>query len=684
MATKRMKQSAGYKDVVVMVGIIGIVIMMVVPLPPYILDLLLAANISFAVVLLLLSMNVKSPLDFSIFPPVLLVATLFRLALNVSSTRLILLHGYAGRIILAFGNFVVGGNYVVGLVVFLILVIIQFVVITKGSERVAEVAARFTLDAMPGKQMSIDADLNAGLIGEDEARKRRQDVAREADFYGAMDGASKFVKGDAIAGIIITFINIVGGLIIGVVQGGLSVGDAIQKYTLLTVGDGLVSQIPALLIATATGMIVTRNASTGNLGEVFLEQVGAQPKTIGIAAGVLVVFSLIPGLPFFPFLMIGLLLGITAYRLTSAGKQAEEEYRLEKAKDEQQRSEIITPEDVLEMIKVDPLEVEIGYGLVVLTDEKQGGDLLSRFGAVRKQCALELGMVVPMIRIRDNVQLGMHNYTVKIYGAKVGEGELRPNRLLALCSEPMEELAGEHVKDPTFGMPAVWIQEEQRDEAEALGCTVVDPSTVLVTHITQVIKDHAHELLGRTEVKKLLDSLKQDHGPLVDELVPNQLSIGQIQSVLKNLLKEGISIRNLVGILEAMADHASSADSIETLTEYVRQSLSRQITEEYLGPDGILRVIRLDPALEALLAEEAKTGGIIEAQFVHRLMHRLMQEIQKLAVGGYPPVVLTSAPARPVFRRIIEPLVPQLIVLSFNEIDPKIQLEVVGMVNHEN
>lgn len=671
-----------YQDVIMMVGIVGIVVMMVIPLPPAVLDLLLAGNISFAVVLLLISMNVKRPLDFSAFPPVLLVATLFRLALNVSSTRLILLRGYAGEIINAFGNFVVGGNYVVGFVVFLILVIIQFIVITKGAERVAEVAARFTLDAMPGKQMSIDADLNAGLIGEDEARRRREEVAREADFYGAMDGASKFVKGDAIAGIVITFINVVGGLIIGVVQGGLTVDQAIKKYTLLTVGDGLVSQVPALLIATATGMIVTRSVSTGNLGEVVIGQVGGQPKAMGIAAGVLLAFSLVPGMPFVPFMVLGLMLGFLAYQMTNMARQEEEQKQQELAQEQLQRAEIVTPEDVLDMIKVDPLELEIGYGLVVLTDEQQGGDLLGRFGAVRKQCALELGMVVPMIRIRDNVQLGAHEYVIKIYGAKVAGGELRPQRFLALCGGPVE-LAGEQVKDPTFGMPAVWIEEDQREEAEALGCTVVDASTVLVTHVTQVIKDHAHELISRSDVQKLLNSVKEEHGPLVEELVPGLLNVGQVQGVLKNLLREGISIRNLVGILEAMADHAATADSLETLTELVRQSLARQITDTYVGPDGILRVIRLDPALEEVLREEAQEGGTVDSQFVHRLMHRLMQEIQKLAAGGYPPVVLTSPMVRRTFRRIIEPMVPQLVVLSFGEVDPRAQLEVVGMVKLE-
>ena len=671
-----------YQDVIMMVGIVGIVVMMVIPLPPAVLDLLLAGNISFAVVLLLISMNVKRPLDFSAFPPVLLVATLFRLALNVSSTRLILLRGYAGEIINAFGNFVVGGNYVVGFVVFLILVIIQFIVITKGAERVAEVAARFTLDAMPGKQMSIDADLNAGLIGEDEARRRREEVAREADFYGAMDGASKFVKGDAIAGIVITFINVVGGLIIGVVQGGLTVDQAIKKYTLLTVGDGLVSQVPALLIATATGMIVTRSVSTGNLGEVVIGQVGGQPKAMGIAAGVLLAFSLVPGMPFVPFMVLGLMLGFLAYQMTNMARQEEEQKQQELAQEQLQRAEIVTPEDVLDMIKVDPLELEIGYGLVVLTDEQQGGDLLGRFGAVRKQCALELGMVVPMIRIRDNVQLGAHEYVIKIYGAKVAGGELRPQRFLALCGGPVE-LAGEQVKDPTFGMPAVWIEEDQREEAEALGCTVVDASTVLVTHVTQVIKAHAHELISRSDVQKLLNSVKEEHGPLVEELVPGLLNVGQVQGVLKNLLREGISIRNLVGILEAMADHAATADSLETLTELVRQSLARQITDTYVGPDGILRVIRLDPALEEVLREEAQEGGTVDSQFVHRLMHRLMQEIQKLAAGGYPPVVLTSPMVRRTFRRIIEPMVPQLVVLSFGEVDPRAQLEVVGMVKLE-
>nr|MBO2478378.1 flagellar biosynthesis protein FlhA [Bacillota bacterium] len=532
-------------DITIVLAVVLIVVMMVVPLPTGLIDLLLAVNISLALLVLMLTMNVRHPLEFSVFPTLLLVLTLFRLALNVSTTRLILLQAHAGSIIQAFGNFVVGGNYVVGFVVFLILVVIQFIVITRGAERVAEVAARFTLDAMPGKQMSIDADLNAGLITEEQARQRRLDIQREADFYGAMDGASKFVKGDAIAGLIITAVNILGGFAVGVGQRGMDISEALQRYTLLTVGDGLVTQIPALLIATATGIIITRAASEASLGRDVTGQLAAEPRVLMVAAGTLVAFALIPGLPFVPFMALAVLMG----GLGMVARREQERSKAPPPKPQPEPAADRRPESVLGLLHVDPMEIEIGYGLIPLVDVEQGGDVLERISMIRRQMALELGIVVPSIRIRDNMELNANAYVVRIKGVEVGRGELMPTHYLAMDSGATAKIPGIETREPAFGLPALWISPSDRAAAEQAGYTVVDASAVLATHLTEIIRRHAADLLGRQETKALLDKVKEEFPAVVEELVPELLSIGEVQRVLQGLLREGVPIRNLVVIL---------------------------------------------------------------------------------------------------------------------------------------
>ncbi len=683
-----LERLTGVSDLLVVVGVVLIVVMMILPMPPLFLDLLLAVNISLALLVLLLTMNVRSALELSIFPSLLLLATLFRLALNVSSTRLIMLHGYAGNIIQAFGNFVVGGNYVVGFVVFLILIVIQFIVITKGAERVAEVAARFTLDAMPGKQMSIDADLNAGLIDEGQARQRRRDIEREADFYGAMDGASKFVKGDAIAGIVITLINVLGGFTVGVLQQGHSFGEALEVYTLLTVGDGLVSQIPALLISAATGIIVTRAASDGNMGSDVTKQLFTEPKVLWVAAGVLGGLGLVPGLPTIPFVTLALLFGGVGYLLVGAKVQTAEVEELEK--EQQQIEESKRPENVLSYLQVERIELEIGYSLIALVDQEQGGDLLDRVTMIRRQLALELGLVVPPVRIRDNMQLKPGAYVVKIKGIEMAKGELMVNHLLAMDSGAVSErLDGVPTTEPAFGLPALWIPDAQRERAELAGYTVVDPPSVLATHLTEVIKQNAADLLGRQETKTLLDHMKTDYEAVVQELVPGMLSIGDVQRVLQNLLRERISIRNLVTILEALADSGEITKDPDELTEIVRESLSRQISGQFADESGVIHAITLDPGIEREIAsalERTDRGTFINID--PRVAGTLFEEVarvwQQAAEAGIEPVVLCSPQVRLPFRRLTERVLPYLNVASFNEVSPDVQVQSVGMVNISN
>lgn len=673
-----------YSDILVILGVIMIVVMMIIPLPPIMLDILLVCNITLSLVILMVTMSIKKTLEFSVFPSLLLITTLFRLALNVSGTRLILLHGYAGEVILSFGNFVVGGNYVVGFVVFAILIVIQFIVITKGAERVAEVGARFTLDAMPGKQMSIDADLNAGLINEQQAIQRRKEIRMEADFYGAMDGASKFVKGDAIAAIVIIFINIIGGLIIGMMQKGMPLMQALQHYTLLTVGEGLVNQIPALLISTGTGVIVTRAASEANLGTDLIKQMVNQPKILLVASAVLVFFGIIPGLPKIPFFILAGLIGVLAYSMQQSIQesvvQEEEEER------EKELEEVKKPESVINLLQVDPLELEIGYSLIPLVDPKQGGDLLDRITLIRRQCALELGLVVPAIRIRDNMQLKPNLYTIKIAGLEVAEGELMIGYYMAMDPGMVEEpLEGIPTMEPAFGLPALWVKDTQRSQAEMAGYTVVDLPSIIATHLTEVIKGHAYELLGRQDVQSLIDSLRETHSAVIDELTPNLLSLGEIQKVLQNLLKEGISIRNLVTILETLADYARLTKDTDVLTEYVRQALSRNISKQYQSAPGAITVITLDPQLEQLISESVQHSEYgsyvaIDPNLGQQLLSNLAEETQRVAAMGYQPIVLTSPNIRLHFKRLTERIAPGLIVLSYNELDSNLKVQSVGMV----
>ncbi|WP_213973807.1 flagellar biosynthesis protein FlhA, partial [Tepidanaerobacter acetatoxydans] len=588
-------------DIVMAVIAIGIVIMMIIPLPSFLLDFLLTFNITLALIILLISMNMEKPLDFSIFPSLLLITTLLRLSLNISSTRLILINGYAGKVIESFGNFVVKGNPLVGFIIFIIIEIIQFMVITKGAERVAEVAARFTLDAMPGKQMSIDADLNAGVISESEARSRRQEIQREADFYGAMDGASKFVKGDAIAGIIITVINIIGGFITGMVFQGLEFTEALNRYTLLTVGDGLISQIPALLISTATGIVVTKSASSGHLGKDVIKQFTAYPKLLLLSSAALGFFAIVPGLPFVPFMVLAGTLGYAGMSLQKASDS--EKQKIEQLQKEKELDEMKKPENIYSLLQVDPIEVEFGYNIIPLADTNQGGDLLDRVVMIRRQCALDLGIVVPMIRLRDNIQLKPNEYVIKIKGVEVARYELRTDSYMIMnpTGGPIE-IDGIETREPAFGLPAMWISDDKKEIAEMKGYTVVDASSVLATHLTEVVKQNAHELLGRQEVKNLLDNLKEQYPALVEDIVPKMLTIGEIQKVLSNLLRENIPIRDLVTILETLGDYAALTRDTDMLTEYVRQRLKKVITERFI-PSKIAQVITLDSQIEDMILD---------------------------------------------------------------------------------
>lgn len=674
-----------YFDIIVAFGVIGIVLMIIVPMPSKLLDILLALNITISVVIILLTMFTTDVLQFSIFPTILLITTLFRLGLNISSTRLILKDAYAGEIIEAFGSFVVGGNYVVGIIIFLIIIIIQFVVITNGAGRVSEVSARFTLDAMPGKQMSIDADLNAGLIDELGAKERRKKLQQEADFYGAMDGASKFVKGDAIAGIIITAINIVGGIIIGVVMLGMDIQNAATTYVRLTIGDGLVGQIPALLISTASGILVTRSGSDENLGNLLTSQLTGFPKVIAIASVVLLFLGLIPGLPKIPFFLLSAATGASAYLLYKDEKEKEIE-EIEYKEAEAMEIEKKEPENVMSLISVEPMEVEIGYGLIPLADESSGGDLLQRIASVRRQCAIEMGIVVQPIRIRDNLQLKTNEYVIKIRGTVIASGELMASMLL--CMDPTNEsvdIPGIKTVEPTFGLPAVWINKDQRETAEIKGFTVVDPTTVMVTHLTETIKLHSYELLGRQEVKMIIDSVKEKYSAVVEELIPDLMTIGEVQKVLQNLLKEKVPIKDMVTILESLADNSRSTKDIELLTEYVRFALARTICNPLLGDKRSITVATLDPKLEDLISNNLQksmqgTFPAIDPDTTGNVLASIRNVLETVYFNENQPVFLVSPKIRPAFRRLIEMVYPHITVLSLNEIPNDIEIKTEGVV----
>jgi flagellar biosynthesis protein FlhA len=662
-----------------------IVIMMVVPLPTILLDVLIFINLALSLTIILVAMNTNEPLQFSIFPSLLLLTTLFRLALNVSTTRSILTNQEAGQLIDTFGQFVVGGSAIIGFMVFLILIIIQFIVITKGSERVAEVGARFTLDAMPGKQMSIDADLNAGIITEKEARERREKIEKEADFYGAMDGASKFVKGDAIAAIVITLINILGGLIIGITVHNLPFGESVSTFTLLSVGDGLVSQIPALLISTATGIIVTRAASDGNLGTDITRQIFAYPKLLYVVAGFIAMFGLLPTInPVLPFVLGGLV-GFGGYRMQMNLERSQEAE--ESAEEEQELEEVRSPESVVNLLQIDPIEFEFGYGLIPLADTNQGGDLLDRVIMIRRQCALELGIVVPVIRIRDNIQLQPNEYVLKIKGNRVAHGELLLDHYLAMSPGIDDDtIEGIETTEPAFGLPALWVNEEMKEQAEMSGYTVVDPPSVVSTHLTELIKRYAHELIGRQEVKTLIDHVKESSPAVIEELVPNLMSVGEIQKVLMKLLKEKISIRNLGIILETLADYASLTKDPDILTEYVRQSLSRQITLQFTSQGESLQVITAGASLEKRIADsiqQSEQGNYLslDPESSQQIYQEVLEQVNRLQQTGVQPILLTSPAIRMYLRQFLERYIPDLPILSYNELEPDVEVQSVGVVN---
>ena len=704
------KKVQSYSDIGVALLMVLIIIMMVVPLPTWLIDMLLAMNITLGVVTLLVTFYVKRALDLSIFPTLLLISTLFRLSLNVSTTRLILLYGNAGELINAFGNFVVGGNYVVGIIMFLILVIIQMLVIIKGAERVAEVAARFTLDAMPGKQMSIDADLNSGLIDEQGAKQRRQDIQREADFYGAMDGASKFVKGDAIAGPIITTINIIGGLSIGIFMRGMDAATAAGHYSLLTVGDGLVGQIPALLMSTAMGVIVTRAAASSELGPDLINSFTMYPRPLYIASGMLLSLGLLPGLPTAPFLALALLMGFLGYTVGREANvqaiEAEEQAAMAPAGQaapggamapaggapapgaaaEAPKSEPVSPDDVMKLLTVEPMEAEIGYAIIPLIDPAQGGDMLDRIGTIRKQMALEMGIVVPPIRIRDNIQIKPTEYILRVKGAEAGRGELLPDHYLAMNTGAVEEdLIGVPTKEPAFGLPALWISPDLRDKAEAMGYTVVDAPSVLATHLSEVIKKNGAELLTRQEVQKLTDMVKETAPAVVGELLAS-LSLGEIQKVLQNLIREQIPIRDLVTIFEALADFGKMSRSVDFLTERAREALSRLISLKIQGPDGIITAATLSPNWEQKImagVDGDLTRGWqlnLDPREVQKMIGAISRAMEEMVVKNLPPVLLVHPDVRLIVRRLIEGSISNIFVVSYNEITRGIQIKTVGMV----
>lgn len=674
------------KEISVLLAVLLIVVMMVIPLPTILLDFLLIINISLSITILLVGMNTKEPLDFSIFPSLLLLTTLFRLALNVSTTRSILSNGDAGHVVATFGEFVIGGSPVIGFIIFLILVIIQFLVITKGSERVAEVAARFTLDAMPGKQMSIDADLNAGMISEKDARARREKVGREADFYGAMDGASKFVKGDAIAGIIILFINVIGGFIIGMTMMGMDFAEAASTFTLLSVGDGLVSQIPALLISTATGIIVTRAASDGSLGDDLTRQLFAYPKLIYVVAGCIALFGLVTPIGILLTWSIAGLLVFAAYKMQKAkDKEAEELEEMPELPIEEENS----PENVLNLLQVDSLEFEFGLGLIPLADATQGGDILDRVIAIRKQIALELGLVIPIIRIRDNVNLESNEYTIKLKGNEITKGEIFLNHYLMLVPEEEDHgILGIETVEPTFGLPALWINDEMKRKAEIYGYTVVDATSVITTHLAETIKRYAHEILGREETKQLIDKVKETSPSIVEELVPSLLSVGQIQKVLQKLLKEKVSIRNLSVILETLADWAVFTKNPDYLTEYVRQSLSRQITQQ-LTVGKMIQVITVNAQVEKIISENLQETeqGIyltLDPQSIQQLVLSLNETIQQVVKVGIQPIIMTSPTIRMYVKQIVERINDDIPVISFNELESDVEVQNIGVVHFQD
>ena len=672
-------------DITMAVAVVAILVFMIIPLPPMFLDLLISFNITFALIILLASMYTLRPLELSAFPSILLLITLFRLSLNVASTRIILLHGNegamaAGKVIQAFGNFVVGGNYLVGIIIFIILVVINFMVITKGAGRISEVAARFTLDAMPGKQMSIDADLNAGLINEQQARSRREEISREAEYYGAMDGANKFVRGDAIAGIIITLTNIIGGLAIGVFQNKMSFANAAHTYTLLTIGDGLVTQIPALIISTSAGIIVSRAGAESNLGAEITSQILFQPRAIGITSIVLFGFGIIPGLPLIPFWVLASLAGLLTlmiHRATRQQMQVEQEAQL--------MEENSVPVERLDSLPpLDALAIEVGYGLIPLVDAEQDGELLDRIKSIRRQVAYEMGIIVPPVHIQDNMQLKPGEYSILLKGNEIARGELMTNHYLAMNPGAVDEaIDGIPTHEPTYGLPALWIKDNAKENALAKGYTVVDLAAVMTTHLSEIVKRHGPEFIGRQEVQQLLDHLKDTHPKVVEELVPNSLSLGGVVKVLQNLLREQVSIRDLLLVLETLADWAPATKDLDLLTEYVRQSLARTITKMHLTRDGILQVITLDHSVESAIAaaiQQTEQGShfALDPNTAQKVINNLVKVLEKSSGLNLQPVIVCSAPIRCHFKKLIDQFIPNISVLSYDEILSNVEIQSLG------
>ncbi len=684
---KRFEKFTKNTDLFIAFGLLAIISVMIIPLPPMMLDIALTFSLALSLLILLTAIYIKRTLDFSSFPSLLLLTTLFRLALNVATTRLILTHGHegpqaAGGVIQSFGNFVVGDNYVIGFIVFVILVVINFVVITKGSGRVAEVAARFTLDAMPGKQMAIDAELNAGIINEQEAKRRRKEIEQEADFYGSMDGASKFVRGDAVAGIIITVVNIIGGLLIGIMQKDLDFGTAAKYYTMLTIGDGLLAQIPALIISTAAGMIVTRSSSDASMGTELTSQLLMNPKAIYICGAVLTALALVPGLPGIPFFTMAIIMAGIAWTI--------DQYRNEATNEEKRKAavELAAPkkENVESMLPLDMVELEVGYGLISVVDSSKSGDLLERIASLRKQFALDMGIVVPSVHIRDNLTLAPGEYRFMMKGSRIGGGILKPDSLMAMDpGDVRKKIEGVATKEPAFGLDAVWIHPSKREEAEVAGYTVVDLPTVMATHITEMVRTHAHEMLGRQEVSQLIDNLKKTHPKVVEDLIPDALTLGGVVRVLQNLLKEQISVRDLLTIFETLADEAARTKDLDLLTESVRKQLSRSITAKYSGDDGAVSVMTFDSKLEelvsnSLLQTEQGVQLVMDPQSASKMISSIASKIENHPEIAGQPILLTSPTVRRHIFKLVSRFIPQLIVLSHNEISADARVQSVATV----
>ena len=680
-------------DITLAIGLVSIIAMMVLPVPPGILDFLLTLNISFSVIILLVCLYTKEPLDYSSFPTILLIATLFRLSLNVSSTRLILLHGEAGNVISSFGEFVVGGNYVVGTIIFAILVIINFMVITGGAGRVAEVSARFTLDSMPGKQLSIDADLNSGLIDEEGAKTRRRKLEREMNFYGTMDGASKFVKGDATAGIVIVIVNIIGGFVIGMWQLKMNALTSLSTYTILTVGDGLVSQIPALLISTATGLIISRAAGQDtSLSQDIQKEMFSDPRVLGIVGGLLGFLAIVPGMPTIPFMAIGGLMGTLAYYQNKENQKvkAEEEKQKEDSKKAERmgkRKKKATRESVMELLSVETIEIEVGYRLVPLLNIEQGGDLLERIAQIRRQTALELGIVLPSIRVRDNLQLSPNSYQIKLKGIAIESGVVYPERSLAMNSSGNNDdsnINGISAIEPAFGLPALWIEEQDKDYAESAGYTVVTPSAVVSTHLTEIIKKNSSEILSRADVQQLIDNLKKEVSEDYVSDLMKELTVADVQQVMQNLLRERVPVRDLRTILETLSLQIKLNKNPDYLTEQTRRALARTICKQNLADTGELMAITLSPDVENIIAQGVSPDGqnlTLDPDFTRRLMDHLNSELERtISSTGNQPVILCSSPIRIAFRKLIERTYPQITVMSYNEISSNIKAKSVGII----